>query len=79
MQKFRSGCLILFLKLFSTFSIGSNRNSFVLQQPQGEMGRKGGGQTPIRKPRSQELFRLEDVPMQWSQHRRLVRLFSGLN
>jgi hypothetical protein len=44
-----------------------------MQQTQGEMGRRSGGQSPKGKPRSQELFKLEDVPMEWRQHRRLVR------
>lgn len=47
-------------------------------EPQGEMGRKGGDQTPKGKPRSQELFRFEDVPMQWRQNRRLGTGFRNL-
>lgn len=38
------------------------------------MGRSnGGGQPPKSKPRTQELFRSEDIPLQWVQSRRLVR------
>ncbi len=36
------------------------------------MGRPSGAQTPKTKPRTQELFKSEDVPMQWKQQRRLV-------
>jgi hypothetical protein len=79
MEKPKFCSLILFLKILSTFSINANLNLSTLQTSQAEMGRKSGGQTPKGKPRSQELFKLEDVPMEWKQHRRLVRSFKYLH